>query len=453
MYPHGRASRLRYRDAMNGLRWSALDKEIVRLAVPAFGALIAEPLYVLADTAVVGNIGTSELGGLALASQALLTLHAVMIFLAYGTTAAVSRLLGAGDEREAAHQAVQGLWLAFAAGIVLAAVLWFMTDPALRLLGAEGEILTNGRIYLRISLFGLPAMLLALAGVGYLRGLQDTTRPLVVAVVTAVGNVVLESVLIFGLDFGIGASALSTVVAQWVGAAMYLLWIRRAVRSHAVRLSPDQATIRKLMKVAGDLFVRTAALRASFTIAAAAAARIGEADLGAHEITFQMWYLVALALDAIAIAGQAIVGRYLGAGDGDQAWRLGIRMIQWGLAAGTLACGLILLTRPFVPAIFSDDPAVVSLAGFLFLHLAFMQPINGVAFTLDGILIGAADMRFLAWAMVGAAAVFIPLAVMVPVLDLGIGWVWGSLWVLMVVRASTLTLRFRSRAWIRTGAS
>ena len=428
------------------------DREIVRLAVPALGALIAEPLYILADTAVVGHLGTPQLGGLALASQALLITHSLFIFLAYGTTAAVARLLGAGDERRAAQQAVQSLWLALGAGLGFAAVIGAASDPLLRLLGADGEILAQGRIYLRISLLGLPPMLVALAGVGYLRGLQDTVRPLLVAVAAAVANLVLELVLIYRLDQGIGASALSTVIAQWASAAVYTAWIRRAVAAQGVGLAPDPTMIRRLAVVGADLFLRTAALRASFTATAAAAARLGDVELAAHEITFQLYNVVALALDSIAIAGQAIIGRLLGAGRADEARAFGRRMIWWGLGTGLVALIVLLAGRSWLPDVFSDDPAVVGLATFLILHLALMQPVAGVVFSLDGLLIGAGDLRFLAWAMVAAAVVFVPLALAVPALDLGIGWLWGAIWVLMVLRAAAVLLRVRTDAWLRLGA-
>lgn len=431
---------------------SEIDRDIARLAIPALGALIAEPLYILADTAVVGHLGTPQLGGLALAGQALLSVHAISIFLAYGTTAAVSRLLGANQQGEAARQAVQSIWLALFIGLAGAGLLWALADPILDVLGADGQILEHGRRYLLLSLPGLPAMLISLACVGYLRGLQDTVRPLIVAGVTAVGNLVLEVVLIYGFDQGVGASALSTVAAQWVGALMYLGWVRAAVREHDVALGPDLSAVGRQLAVAGDLFVRTAALRGSFTVGVAAAARIGDTELAAHEIATQLWFLMALALDAVAIAGQALMGRYLGSNDPDGALRVGRRMIQWGIATGAVAGVLVLATRPVLPELFSDDAAVISLTGFLLIHLALLGPISGLVFALDGILIGAGDMRFLAAAMIGAAALFVPLVVLVPALDLGVGWIWGCLWALMIARAIPLTLRFKRRAWLVIGA-
>ena len=201
-------------------RLTATDREMFALAIPALGALIAEPLYVLADTAVVGNIGTAELGGLGLAAQVIGTVLSISLFLAYGTTSAVSRLLGAGRQRDAANQAVQGLWIAVAAGIVFAAICFAFAPQMLRLLQASDDVEKFGVRYLRVSVFGFPAMLLVMAGVGYLRGLKDTKRPLYIALGTATGNLFLELFLVFGLGFGVGASALSTVVFQWVGAGV-----------------------------------------------------------------------------------------------------------------------------------------------------------------------------------------------------------------------------------------
>jgi putative MATE family efflux protein len=434
------------------LRPHRYDREIVRLAVPALGALIAEPLYVLADTAVVGRLGPDPLAGLAVASSILLIIFSVFIFLAYGTTASVARLIGAGDEREAAHHAVQGMWLALFAGIAVAVIAFAFSGPLVRLLGAEGAVEEQALIYLRISLLGVPAMLVVLAGTGYLRGLQDTRTPLVVAVVGATFNLVLECVLVFGLGFGIGASAATTVLAQWGSAAAYVIWVRRAVRQHEVPLGPHRATLQRISVVGRDLFVRTVALRGSFLVATAVATRIGTVDVAAHQIAFEIWAATALALDAIAIAGQALVGRLLGASEVADAHAAGRRMLQWGLAWGVVVGILILMLHDVLPGIFTNDLLVRDLAAFLLVFVGVMQPINGVVFVLDGLLIGAGDVRFLAWAMVLAAAVFIPCALLVLLYGGGIGWLWMSLILLMVVRMVTLGWRWSNDSWAVTGA-
>jgi MATE family, multidrug efflux pump len=431
---------------------SPLDREIARLAVPAFGALIAEPLYVLTDTAVVGHLGTPQLGGLAVASTVLLTLYAVFIFLAYGTTAAVSRLLGAGNGREAAHQGVQSMWLALFVGLGVTVIGLALSGPLVAWMGAEGAVRTNALVYLRISLFGVPAMLLVLAGAGYLRGLQDTRTPLVVAIGTAGANLVIEVALIYGLDQGIGASALATVLAQVAGAAVYMRRVGWAARRQGADLAPHPASLVALGRVGRDLLVRTAALRAALVVATAVAARLGSVEVAAHQVAFEIWNLLALGLDAIAIAGQAMVGRALGAGDGAGARDAGRRMIEWGVALGAVLGVIVAALRTVLPHLFTDDAEVLALAGFLLVWVAALQPVNAVAFVLDGVLIGAGDMRFLAWAMILAAAVFIPAALAVLALDAGIGWLWAALGLLMATRASTLLARFASGRWIVLGA-
>jgi len=428
------------------------DREMFTLALPALGALIAEPLYVLADTAVIGNIGTNELGGLALASQVIGTVLSVSLFLAYGTTSAVSRLLGAGREREAAHQAVQGLWIAGAIALVFAVVCSVFAGPLLRLLQAEPEVEKFGTQYLQVSVFGFPAMLLVMAGVGYLRGLKDTKRPLYIAVATAIGNLVLELFLVFSLGFGVRASALSTVIFQWVGAAFYVWWITSAARDHGVEMRPDPSTLRQLGRAGVDLFIRTAALRASLIIAAAFAAAAGVIDLGAHEIAFQLYSVTALALDAIAIAGQAMVGTHLGASNPTAAKQVGMRLTAWGVGLGFVAGLALLAARPWIPTLFTNDAALIDKTLPLLLLLALMQPIAGAAFTLDGILIGAGDMRFLAWAMVGATLCFASMVWFVTSINGGVLALWGALIGFMAIRALSLGMRLRTDAWLVTGA-
>lgn len=428
------------------------DREILRLALPTLGALVAEPLYVLADTAVVGHLGTPQLGGLAIAGTLLLTGFALFIFLSYGTTAAVARLLGAGDVRAAAHQGVQGLWLALLIGLALVAVALPLAAVLVDLMGAGAEVRVHALTYLRISLLGVPALLVMEAGLGYLRGLQDTRIPLLVTGAAFAANLVLELTLIYGLGFGIGASALSTVLAQVAAAAFYVRRIAADARDRGVPVRPDPAALRLLAVVGRDLFLRTAALRLSLTLLTAIAARLGTVELAAHQIAFQVWSALAIALDAIAIAGQALTGRLLGAGDALGARAAALRMMAWGLAAGVLFAVGIALARTALPQLFTDDPQVIALCAFLLWFVAALQPVNALAFVLDGILIGAGDMAFLARAMALAAAVFVPAALLVPALDLGIGWLWAAVGLLMATRSAVLLGRFAGGRWQVTGA-
>ena len=433
-------------------RLSYDGRELLTLAVPALGALLAEPLYLLADTAVVGRLGTDPLAGLGVASGALLFGYGLCVFLAYGTTAAVARLTGAGEDRRAADQAIQGLWLAAVLGMALAVVGIATTDAIVSGLGATGAVADQAATYLRFSLLGAPAMLLMLAGVGYLRGRKDTVRPLQVAVGTAVLNLGLELVLILGMNRGIGASAAATVVAQWTGAACYLGWIGRDVVRRRASLTPRLGSIGRMLTVSAQLLVRNLSLAGTFLVGTSVATRIGRVDVAAHQVAFQVWMATALTMDAVAIAAQAMVGERLGAGDAVGAVSIGKRVIAWSVGMGLALAVVLVAARESVATVFSDDPAVVALAGFLLVHVALMAPLGGVAFALDGVLIGAGDQRFMARAMAGAAVVSVTAMVAGRLAGQGIGWLWAAIWLFIGLRSILLGLRFASDRWQVVGA-
>ena len=431
---------------------SPFDREIARLAIPAAGALAAEPLYVLTDTAIVGRLGTPQLGGLAVAATVLLSAYSLFIFLAYGTTGTVARLVGAGETARAAHQGVQAVWLAAGIGLALAVVGLVLARPAVALVGPRPEVAPFALTYLRISMAGIPALMVVLAGTGYVRGLQDTRTPLVIAVVSAAANLVLEVVLVFGLETGIAGSAWSTVIVQ-VGAALsYLVMVGRHARAAGVPIRPDRAVLGALASLSVDLFVRTAALRASLSLATAVAARIGVVPLGAHQVAFEIWSFLALLLDAIAIAAQAMVARLLGSGDAVGARQASRRMVEWGVAVGLVLAGLVAVSSGVLPRAFTGDGEVARLTSFLLLWVAVLQPVNAVVFVLDGVLIGAGDLRYLARAMVIAALAYVPAALAVRWLGLGIGWLWAAMALLMAARLVALVGRWRRGRWAVIGA-
>jgi putative MATE family efflux protein len=442
-------------------RWHPYDREILRLAGPALGALAAEPLYVLVDTAVVGHLGTPQLGGLAVAGTVLTSAFWVFNFLAYGTTASVARLFGAERDADAAVQAVQAAWVAAVLGVVLAvagavlAVAGAVLAPqAVAAFGAHGAVAANGVVYLRISALGAPAVLLASAGIGYLRGVQDTRTTLVVAGLANALNLALEVALIYGLHLGIGASAAATVFAQSCAAVAYGVVVLRAVRRHAVpSLRPDMARIRQLLVVGRDLFVRTGSLLGALAVATAVATRMGDVEVAAHQIAFQLWTFLALVLDATAIAGQAMVGRLPGAGDADGARSAARRMVQWAVAAGVVFGVGVAALRPVLAPLFSDDHAVAALATDVLVVVAVLQPVNAVVFVLDGVLIGAGDLRYLAAAMFTSAAVFVPLAIAVLASGRGLVALWLALTVLMATRFAGNVARFAGPHWQVVGAT
>jgi len=428
------------------------DAEILRLAVPAFGALVAEPLFLLADSAIVGRLGTTPLGGLGVASQALTTLVGIAIFLAYGTTAAVSRQLGAGNQAAAIRQGIDGLWLAVIIGLIVLAVCWPVAPLIVQAFGGTAAVTGQATIYLRISLLGAPSMLLVLAGTGVLRGLQDTRTPLTVAVGANVVNVILNAVLVLGLHWGIAGSAWGTAIAQTGAAACYLAIVARGARRAGVNIAPDGGGLRAAAGAGASLVVRTLALQVVLIVITAIAARQGNAAIAAHQIAFRIWILLAYALDAIAIAGQAITGKSLGAGDVPGARAATNRMIGWGVVYGVVFGGLLAVAIPVLPAVFAAAPDVRRLLGPVLLLAAIQQPIAGVVFVLDGVLIGAGDQDYLALAGLAATAVFGVAATVVVTEHAGLIALWLAFTIWMLARFGTLTLRARGSRWLVTGA-
>ncbi|MFJ4469856.1 MATE family efflux transporter [Streptomyces sp. NPDC089424] len=429
------------------------DREIVSLAVPAFGALVAEPLFVLADSAIVGHLGTAQLAGLGIASALLTTAVSIFVFLAYATTAAVARRVGAGDLPAAIRQGMDGIWLAVLLGAGVIAVVLPTAPFLVELFGASDTAAPYAITYLRISSLGIPAMLVVLAATGVLRGLQDTRTPLYVAVGGFVANGVLNVLLVYGAGFGIAGSAWGTVIAQCAMAAVYLVVVVRGARRHGASLRPDAAGIRASAQAGVPLLVRTLSLRAILMIATAVAARLGDADIAAHQIILSLWSLLAFALDAIAIAGQAIIGRYLGADDPQGARDVCRRMVQWGIAVGLVLGLLVIISRPAFLPLFTSDSTVKDAAFPALLVVALSQPICGVVFVLDGVLMGAGDGPYLAWAMLVTLAVFTPVALLVPTAGGGLTALWVAMTLMMTVRLLTLWLRTRSGHWLVTGAT
>ncbi|MEV4975712.1 MATE family efflux transporter [Streptomyces scopuliridis] len=429
------------------------DREIIALAVPAFGALVAEPLFVMVDSAIVGHLGTPQLAGLAIAAALLTTAVSIFVFLAYATTAAVARRVGAGDLQAAIRQGMDGIWLALLLGAVVIAVTLPAAPWLVGLFGASDTAAPYAVTYLRISSFGIPAMLVVLAATGVLRGLQDTRTPLYVAIGGFGANAVLNVVLVYGAGLGIAGSAWGTVLAQCAMAAVYLVVVVRGARRHGASLRPDAAGIRASAQAGVPLLVRTLSLRAVLLIATAVAARLGDADVAAHQIILSLWSLMAFALDAIAIAGQAIIGRYLGAGDTRGAREACRRMVQWGVAVGVVLGVLIVAGRPLFIPLFTGDQVVRDTLLPALLVVAVTQPISGIVFVLDGVLMGAGDGPYLAGAMLVTLAVFAPVALLVPAWGGGLTALWWTMGLMMGVRLLTLWLRTRSGRWLVTGAT
>jgi len=424
------------------------DREIVRLSLPALGALAAEPLYVLADTAIVGHLGRPQIAALGLAGTVLAGAFTIFNFLTYGTTAVVARATGAGRKEDAARLAAQALWASLAIGIALVAACEIVASPLLAGLGAHGRSGHFALVYFRIAAIGLPAALVALAGQGYLRGVSNLRRPLEIVVAANVANLVLEVLFVYGFGWGIAGSAAGTAIAQTgMGAAFVVELLRPCAASRR----PSLQEMRPLFRTGRQILVRTAALFASFLVAASVLARMGDAQIGAHQIAYQLFILLALVLDAVAIAGQVIVGRMLGAGDARGAHAAAVRMIGWSVAVGAVFAIALAPLFHALPRAFTSDPRVLHQAALLWPFLAAMQPLGGAVFALDGILIGAGDTRYLMWSMIAASALFVTLAVLALAFGWGVIGVWAALDILIVARLVLLGPRFARRRWAVVG--
>ncbi|EWT02044.1 multidrug transporter MatE [Intrasporangium oryzae NRRL B-24470] len=433
-------------------------REILRLAVPAFLALIAEPLFLLADSAIVGHLGTAELAGLGVASAALATAAGVFVFLAYGTTSVVARHLGAGDERAAISAGLDGLWLSVGIGAVTAVVVAVAARPICALFGASPAALDQATTYLRISAIGLPAMLVIMAVTGVLRGLQDTTTPLIASVAGFGANIVLNVVLVYGLHWGIAGSAWGTVTAQTGMAVALVTVVLRQAGRRGSELRPHPGRVLAAARTGFPLLVRTLALRATLLVTTWVAASLGDVPLAAHQVALTVWSFLAFALDALAIAAQALTGRALGAGD-----TVGVRvttatMVRWGVWGG-LVLGLVLVAlHGVIPPLFTSDPDVRATLGAALVVVGLGQAVSGYVFVLDGVLIGAGDGRWLAWGQLATLLAYLPIILTVRAAgpsgsaSRDVVTLWLAFTAFMVIRAGMLGWRSRQDAWMVTGA-
>ena len=415
------------------------------LALPALVVLAAEPLYLLVDTAVIGHLGTVELGGLAVGGGLLAPVVGLLNFLAYGTTARAARRAGAGDRAGAVAEGVQATWLALATGLVGVVALQLAAGPLTRLLaGGAGPVAAAAEGWLRIAVLGLPFLLVALAGNGWLRGVAELRRPVRFVLAGSLLSLVLNPLLVYPAGLGLEGSAVANVAGQVVSAALFLAALRR----EGVPLRPRLPAVLAQLTIGRDLLLRAAVLQGSFAVAAAVVARSSTAELGAHQIALQLWLFLALVLDAYAIAAQTLVGQALGAGRTDQARAAARRVAQWGLGTGAVVAVLLLAARPVVAPLFTADADVLAQAAVVWWFLALMQPLAGLVFALDGVLMGAGDVGYLRTVTIGAALVgFVPLSLLSLPLGWGLAGVWSGLTLFVALRLVAVVARVSGDRW------
>jgi putative MATE family efflux protein len=437
-------------------RKTSLNREILRLAVPALGALMAEPAFLIVDAALVGHLGTVPLAGLGIAGAVLQTIVGLMIFLAYSTTPAVARRFGAGEHRDAVSVGIDGMWLALGLGAVLAAAGALASRWLVSLFGASDAVAEQAVTYLTISMWGLPAMLIVFAATGLLRGMQDTITPLWIAGLGFSANALLNFLFIYGFGWGIAGSALGTIVAQWGMVAAYVVVIGRLAQRHSASIRPQRDGVRGSARSGGWLFLRTVSLRVALLVTVGVATGIGTDELAGWQVVFTIFSAAAFALDALAIAAQALVGKGLGAGDEHEVRRVLARTVAWGAWFGVVVGGLIAALSGVIGIVFTGDPAVAALIQPALIVLAVAQPVAGVVFVLDGVLMGANDARYLALAGGLTLIPFLPALWLIAATGVsgtaGLVWLSAAFFgVYLLARLATLGWRVRSGRWVTAG--
>jgi putative MATE family efflux protein len=427
-------------------------RQVAQLALPALGVLAAEPLYLLFDTAVVGRLGALSLAGLAIGGLILGMVGSQLTFLSYGTTARSARYFGADDRASAVAEGVQATWLGLGLGVLIVVVVQATAVPVVSAIAGSADIAHAALSWLRIAILGAPAILVSLAGNGWLRGVQDTVRPLRY-VVTGFGlSALLCPLLVYGWlglpRLELAGSAVANLAGQWLAALLF----GHALLAERVLLRPNRAVLRAQVVLGRDLVVRTLAFQACFVSAAAVAARFGAAAVAAHQVVLQLWNFLALVLDSLAIAAQALVGAALGAGDVPLARAVARRVTVWStIAAGALSAAFA-AGSTVLPELFTDDNSVLAAIGVPWWFLVAQLPFAGIVFALDGVLLGAGDAAFMRTATVVSALVgFLPLTWLSLMFGWGLAGIWSGLSMFIVLRLIFVGWRAVSGRWAVTG--
>jgi putative MATE family efflux protein len=432
----------------------ASGRRIAGLAIPALGVLAAEPIYLLFDTAVIGRLGALSLAGLAIGGLILSLLSSQLTFLSYGTTARSARYFGAGDRAAAVSEGVQATWLALGLGTLIVAVVQAVAVPLVSAIAAGGEIAAEAMPWLRIAIFAVPAILIAAAGNGWMRGVQDTVRPLRYVVAGFAVSGVLCPLLVYGWlgmpRLELAGSAIANLVGQWLAALLFC----RALLAERVPLRIHPEVLRAQVVMGRDLVLRTLAFQACFVSAAAVAARFGAAAVAAHQVVLQLWNFLALVLDSLAIAAQSLVGAALGAGQLAHAKSVAWRVTVFSTVAAAVLAAVFAVGASVFPGVFTNDRSVLDAIGVPWWFMVAQLPVAGIVFALDGVLLGAGDARFMRNAtLISALVGFLPLTWLSLVFGWGLLGIWSGLSTFIVLRLVFVGWRAFSGHWLVPGTA
>ena len=431
---------------------AASPRRIAALALPALGVLAAEPIYLLFDIAVVGRLGVLPLAGLAIGGLILSVVSSQLTFLSYGTTARSARFYGAGDRTAAVGEGVQATWLALGLGLTIVALVQVAAVPIVSAIAAGGDIAAAAMPWVRIAIAGVPAILISAAGNGWMRGVQDTMRPLRYVLIGFGASAVLCPLLVYGWlgapRLELAGSAVANLVGQWLAALLFC----RALLVERVPLRLDLSVLRAQVVMGRDLVLRTMAFQACFISAAAVAARFGAAALAAHQVVLQLWNFLALVLDSLAIAAQSLVGAALGAGQTTHAKSVAWRVTVFSTLAASVLATVFAVGASVLPSLFTDDRSVLDAMGVPWWFMVAQLPIAGIVFALDGVLLGAGDAAFMRSAtLVSALVGFLPPIWLSLVFGWGLVGIWSGLSAFMVLRLGFVGWRAFSGRWVVPG--
>ena len=432
----------------------ATGRRIAGLAFPALGVLAAEPVYLLFDIAIVGRLGALSLAGLAIGGLILNLVGSQLTFLSYGTTARSARYFGAGDRAAAVGEGVQATWLALGLGTLFVVVVQAAAVPLVSAIAAGGDIAAAALPWVRIAILAAPAVLVSLAGNGWMRGVQDTVRPLRYVIAGFGLSAVLCPLLVYGWlgmpRLGLAGSAVANLVGQWLAAVLFC----RALLAERVPLRIQPAVLRAELVMGRDLMLRTLAFQACFVSAAAVAARFGAAAVAAHQVVLQLWNFLALVLDSLAIAAQSLVGAALGAGQLAHAKSVAWRVTVFSTVAAAVLAAVFAIGASILPGVFTDDRSVLDAIGVPWWFMVAQLPVAGIVFALDGVLLGAGDAKFMRNAtLISALVGFLPLIWMSLAFRWGLVGIWSGLSTFMVLRLIFVGWRAFSGRWLIPGTS
>ena len=419
-------------------------------------ALASQPLLSIGDTAMIGRLGVEPLAARAVGAAIIGGIYWIFTFLSFGTTSLVGHHHGANDFKACGETYFHALCLALLGGLAVACAGLLFAPQLYSLMGAVSNVAAEGVPYFRIYIASAPFTFIFFASVGFFRGTLDTRTPMMIAFLISGTHLLLDYGLIYGNfgfpRLGIRGAAVAAWVGQFVGAATCLgifFFSRSTAEYRRAKWRLSLTRLRPLFRIGSDLAIRTGALRGSLVFATSCTARMGASVLSAHEIAFQLMLLGSDVIDGLAVAGQALVAKYLGSAQKETAYAMGKTLILCGAVAGLIFGIAFLGAQDAIVSFFTNSPDVkLLLGGGVILLVALFQPLNGIVFVLDGLLIGARDTRFLMWAMlIGALGIFVTISWM----SLHWGWgligIWAGVGALMSWRLVTLLYRFVSRSW------